>query len=188
LEKKTIYQTLENRGNPEEVESHGPYKCSRNNSWLGTGCYFWDTFIDNAHWWGKVSVDDNYIICQANIDFHSNTCFDLVGNTQHMIDFEKSVKLLKSKKLIKSNTTTARVLNHLRNTLKIFDYSAIRVYGINTKSESYKPSYLMKFNLGKPQYLDYKPAIQICVYKYQNLNFRDFNIVYPDDFVSGYVV
>jgi len=41
LEKKIIYQTLEDRGNPDEIERNGPFSCNWNNSWLGTGCYFW---------------------------------------------------------------------------------------------------------------------------------------------------
>ena len=49
-----IYQTLEDRGNDEEIESHGPYKCLSHTGngllkkgvkepWLGEGYYFWDT-------------------------------------------------------------------------------------------------------------------------------------------------
>ena len=48
---KKIFQTLEDRNNPDEVESQGPFICT-NNPWLGKGYYFWDTFLDLAHWWG----------------------------------------------------------------------------------------------------------------------------------------
>ena len=45
---KKIFQTLEDRNNPDEVESQGPFICT-NNPWLGKGYYFWDTFLDLAH-------------------------------------------------------------------------------------------------------------------------------------------
>ncbi|MBK9689303.1 MAG: hypothetical protein IPO65_16695 [Saprospiraceae bacterium] len=68
---KTVYQTLENRGNQDYVENNGPFLCSRNNAWLGNGYYFWDSFIENAHWWGwKVKKFTNgYFICEAFYDF-----------------------------------------------------------------------------------------------------------------------
>lgn len=188
MERKLIYQTLENRDNPDQIEQEGPFSCSRNNSWLGPGYYFWDTFIENAHWWGKVSLSDNYVICEAKFNFHTNTCFDLVGKTEHMLDFGKSVNLMKSKNLLDKNTTVARVLSYMKNTLNIFSYNAIRVYGVHSKSKNIKPNYQLKFDLVKPQYLDYKPAIQICIYSFEGLNFGNYNIVYPDDYVSGYVV
>lgn len=188
MDRKTIYQTLDDRENPDQIEQEGPFLCTRNNAWLGDGYYFWDTFIDNAHWWGKVSLNDNYVICEANFDFHTDTCFDLVGKTEHMVDFERSINLMKSKKLLNRKTTVARVLSYMKDTLKLFSYNAIRVYGVHSKSKDLKPNYRLKFDLGKPQYLDYKPAIQICIYSFDNLNFGNYCIVYPDDYVSGYVV
>lgn len=32
---KTLYQTVEDRNNPLEIESEGPFLCVRNNAWLG---------------------------------------------------------------------------------------------------------------------------------------------------------
>lgn len=50
---KTLYQTVEDRNNPSEIETEGPFLCVRNNAWLGRGYYFWDTFVELAHWWGN---------------------------------------------------------------------------------------------------------------------------------------
>ena len=83
---KKIFQTLEDRNNPDEVESQGPFICT-NNPWLGKGYYFWDTFLDLAHWWGKQVHSGNYIICQTFIEDNSEYILDLVGNTQHLIEF-----------------------------------------------------------------------------------------------------
>ena len=46
----------------------------------------------------------------------------------------------------------------------------------------------MIFELSKPQYLDYKPAIQICIYEKTGLNLRDTKIVYPDAYNLDYLV
>jgi len=105
-----------------------------------------------------------------------------------MIDFEKSIKLMKSRNLLNNKTTVARVISYIKDTLKVFEYDAIRVYGINSKSKDLNPNYQMKFELNKPQYLDYKPAIQICIYRLSGVNFRQFNIVYPYDYAVDYVV
>ncbi len=51
---KIVYQTLEDRFTDlDKLEREGPYICSWENSWLGDGYYFWEAFIENAHWWGR---------------------------------------------------------------------------------------------------------------------------------------
>ena len=52
---KTIYQTLENRDNADEVERDGPFLCNRKNAWLGTGYYFGDTFVELAGGGGRAT-------------------------------------------------------------------------------------------------------------------------------------
>lgn len=65
-----VYQTLDDRGNPEEIENHGPYECRGGNSWLGPGFYFWDTHIQLGHWWGDTVYGNSYVVCKAvlNLD------------------------------------------------------------------------------------------------------------------------
>jgi hypothetical protein len=188
LESILIYQTLKNKENPDYIKDNGPFKCNWKNSWAGEGYYFWDSFIENAHWWGSNHQQNNYIIAEAKIDVSTSTCFDLVGNTKHMKDFGDSIDLMKSKNLFKQNTTVARVIHYMKDTLKIFDFYAIRLYGINSKDKNLVPNYRISFELKKPQYLDYKPAIQICIYNISKLNFKNWQIVYPDEYIEGYVV
>ena len=187
MENKTIYQTLDDKGNADFIESNGPFPCKWPNSWLGDGHYFWDTFVENAHWWGGQQYNDRYVITEAKIDFCTSTCFDLVGSTKHMQEFEKVIELMKGRGLLNNKTTVARVISFIKDTLRLFDYDAIRVYGINSKTKLITPNYRMNFELGKAQYLDYKPAIQICIYRIKNLNFNSYQIVYPDEYISGYV-
>lgn len=192
MKQKVLYQTLEDRGNPDEVELNCPYPCRWENTWLGSGYYFWDTFIENAHWWGKVRYQNKYIICKFTCDFDTNTCFDLVGETEHMLDFSKGIDLLKRRNLVNSNTTVAKVIAFLKEKTDGFNYEAIRVYGIKSISdyneEYQKYRHRLIFELSKPQFLDYKPAIQICIYKKTGLNLRNSKIDYPDEYNRDFLI
>lgn len=183
MESKTLYQTLEDRSNPEEVLKNAPFPCRRQNAWLGEGYYFWDHFIENAHWWGNVGYKGKYIITKITCSFDLTKCYDLVGSTNHLDDFGKSVKLLKDLGYIKETTTVARILMFMKEHLD-FDYEAIRVYGINSISEKKRTNtpfiYRMKFEENGYSYLDYKPEIQICVFEKTGLSLRDLIIEYPD--------
>lgn len=184
-----IYQTLKDKENPDEVENNGPYPCNWKNAWLGDGYYFWDTFIENAHWWGKSHCGNCYMICEAIVDLDETNCFDLVGNTNHLIEFEDSVDYMKEKGLLKEDTTVSRVLKFMQNKNVFANYKAIRAYGINSKSKDTKPNYRMIFQPYREyQYLPYKPEIQLCILKFNGLNFREFKIVYPDIYNPEYVV
>lgn len=108
MEKTTIYQTLEDRDNDEEVQAHGPYWCDLYEAdgkkkegikepWLGAGYYFWDTLIEDAHWWGRtIYPKKGYIVCQSQYDSHSPHLFDLVGNVSHSREFVDCVAVMKS--------------------------------------------------------------------------------------------
>lgn len=188
---KTIYQTLEDRDNPDYIELHAPFKCNRKNAWLGNGYYFWDTFIEIAHWWGEFSYNNSYVICEASCDFNEENCLDLVGNTEHMLEFHNAINLLKKQKLIKNKTTVARILSFMKSKIPEFNYDAIRVYGINSignKEENKKYLYRLPFITNQAQFLDYKPPIQICVFNKKRVNFRNFKIVYPDKYIIDFMI
>lgn len=188
---KLLYQTLEDRGNPDHIEANAPFHCNWKNAWLGDGYYFWDTFIENAHWWGSTRYGTSYVICRGICDFSSHNCFDLVGDTEHMQDFSAVIDLLKERKKIDGKTTVATVITFLKNKVG-FSFEAIRVYGIQSIS-SYKSEYeryvhRLPFELNKVQYLDYKPAIQLCLFKSKSLNLRDLRIEFPDEYNVDFVV
>jgi len=191
LKIKKIYQTLEDRDNPDYIEENTPFKCKRKNAWLGVGYYFWDTFIENAHWWGKFSYHNSYVICEFKSNFNSEICFDLVGETEHMLEFESIIELLKKKNLITNNTTVSRILSFIRDVID-FKYEAIRVYGINSISNKKEENkdYIFQIPFVKKgyQYLDYKPLIQICIFEKNGLNLRESRIVYPDKYIDDYVI
>ena len=191
MEVKILYQTLDDKSNSDFIKNNAPFPCCWENTWLGKGYYFWDTFIENAHWWGKVRYKNRYVICKYFCDFDNNVCFDLVGNTSHLKDLGDCVELIAKEKICKNKPTVSRILAFLQETGQ-FKYQAIRAYGINSISESkdkYKDCiYRLKFESSKFQYLDYKPPIQICILKKDGMNLRDLKIEFPEEYCTDYVV
>lgn len=136
MEKTTIYQTLEDRDNDEEVQAHGPYWCDLYEAdgkkkegikepWLGAGYYFWDTLIENAHWWGRtIYPKKGYIVCQSQYDSHSPQLFDLVGNVSHSREFVDCVAFIKSNGKGQKRAFS-QVLTYLRQHTD-FRYKAVR--------------------------------------------------------------
>lgn len=187
---KIVYQTLENRGNPEIIQKDGPFSCHWENTWLGDGYYFWDTFIDNAHWWGEEirKYSNGYIICKAICDFNDEKCCDLVGNTEHLLMFQDSYEFLKSKGLVDEKTKVKRLMEYLKTDIKVFTFDAIRVYGIRSKNYISRFSFNLNFEDRNQCYMDFKPAIQICFYTKNSLNLRNYRIVFPDEYIEGYLV
>jgi hypothetical protein len=188
---KTVYQTIEDRDTDlDVVENNGPYLCEWSNSWLGNGYYFWDTFIENAHWWGKEArkYKNGYIICSAKCNFNDVDCCDLVGNTEHLTMLYDTFELLKKKNLANERTTVCKIINYLKEDLKIFNFSAVRAYGIRSKNLNSEFSFSLPFESEKPQYIDFKPAIQICFYNKTSLNLSNYKIVYPPEYCNDYLV
>tara|TARA_R100001369_G_scaffold14013_3_gene28409 strand:- start:8182 stop:8745 length:564 start_codon:yes stop_codon:yes gene_type:complete len=182
-----IYQTLADRDNPDFVESNGPFKCTHTNSWLGSGYYFWDTFIENAKWWGEVSLADNYMICKATIELNDTNCFDLVGNTAHMLEFEAALKLMEENGLINETTTVSRVLEFIIKSGS-FTYNAIRINPINSKSVHIQPNYQMSFLSNTKAHFEYKPPIQICIFELSKVTFKDYKVIYPTYYDNDIVI
>lgn len=191
---RRAYQTLEDR-DIHKVETDGPFKCTKENAWLGHGYYFWDSFIENAHWWGKEvnNFKNGYIICESRYLLAENNCFNLVDNPIHLREFNQAKSLLIEKGLyVHNSTTVARIITYLRETLKIFKYEAIRAYGVNSinPGSTYSNRTKFKFSSFKDsfQYLDSLPAIQICFCSKTSLSLTGFVIVYPIEYIEDYVV
>jgi hypothetical protein len=193
---KKVYQTLEDR-NAElnQLERNGPYACRLENSWLGNGYYFWDTFEENAHWWGRDvrKYQKGYIICQALCDFNDDECLDLHGNIEQLKDFKEAFELYEEKGLITKSHTVKAFLQFLKGEIKSYaKFTAIRVNGIRSKHfQSYYSLNLFyekpKHNQPQTAYFEFLPAVQICFYTKDSLNLRKYKIVYPDVYNENYV-
>lgn len=192
---KVVYQTLEDRETDlDELELGGPYPCKWANSWLGDGFYFWDTFIENAHWWGKDGrkYTSGYIICKAVCNYNDTVCCDLVGNTLHLEMFIKAYRVMKMREIANSSTTVKRLITYLIEEVKTFKFDAIRAVGLHSKSPHSEHNFSLPFEIdhegkAKKAYLDFIPPIQICFYSKTALHLRNYQIVFPEEYVSGYL-
>lgn len=187
---KVVYQTLEDRDNPDQIEREGPFKCENRNAWLGFGYYFWESFLENAHWWGKEcnNYKNGYVICKASYDFNEKLCFNLIDNPEHIQNFKNTIELMKEKGLFSNRTTVSRVISYLKDTLKIFPFDATRVFGIHSKNKTSEYSFVLPFKPSGNQYLDLTPAIQVCFYSKQGLNLRNYHIIFPDKYIEDFAV
>lgn len=180
--KKQLYQTVDDKDNPDEVESIGPFKCSKE-PWLGEGYYFWDTFIELAHWWGRQGYQNSYMICEATCE-DNDKIFDLVGNTEHMQIMHDYSKLLK-KKEPNLKITVPSIIMHMREIIRNFPYNAIRASGVDTiNQDGSLKKCRIKFNYHTKAYLDLKPAIQICIIDKQEMGFSGYKVIYPEEYVQ----
>lgn len=186
MARKTLYQTVDDKGNPDDVEKLGPFKCV-DKPWLGEGYYFWDTFIELAHWWGRQGYNNSYMICEATCDDNGNI-FDLVGNTEHIRILDQYRSLLNERRP-NQEITVSFIIMHMIKILKDFPYHAIRAYGIDTinQNENLK-KYRVKFNSNKRAYLDLMPAIQICIINKRKANLSGYRVIHPIEYVQDYTI
>ena len=185
-----LYQTVEDRNNPDYIESNAPFLCDRKDAWLGAGYYFWDTFLENAHWWGKTVYKENgYVVLMFTCDFDAEKCFDLHGNLQHLKDFREIAEEFKKQNLLDRRATVAMVIELLKRETDFGEkFEAIRVYGhYSQKSDTILKIFFSKNRLHK-QYLELTPAVQLCLFEKTSLNLRDGEIVYPTRYISDYVL
>jgi len=180
----TLYQTLEDRGNPEDVEDYGPFICRRKTAWLGDGYYFWDTHIQLAHWWGKTAYGvNNYIICKAKGVLDEN-CWDLHGNGNHRLEYEAICDEIVKIGLSKRNSLlVADVISYVKSK-GFFKFKAIRAFGIASikpNNPDFQP-FRMYFAESGVSYLDLRPAVQICLLEKRALSLNSYMVVFPDDY------
>jgi hypothetical protein len=192
LATKKVYQTLEDRQKDlDKIESNGPYICQWENSWLGDGYYFWDTFIENAHWWGKEGrkYANGYIICRAECDFNDIECLDLQGNMEQLKNFKDTYQLFKNRGIVDKQTTVKMFLEFLKKESDFFrKFTAVRVNGMRSKKADSVFSLNLFFEKRRDQYFESIPAVQICFFTKTSLNLRNYKIVYPDEYNDNYVV
>ncbi len=141
--KVILYQTLKDRGNIDEIETNGPFQCKSSKAWLGIGYYFWETFIEFAHWWGEVACENSYVISKADAVIDT-TCYDLYGNTNHLLEFHKISKELESKIINTATITVPNVIEFLKRK-KVFNYKALRARAERATKASFSDHYRVKY-------------------------------------------
>ena len=185
MKTRFVYQTVENRDNPDEIECSGPFCCSREGAWLGSGYYFWESFVDNAHWWGKETYRDGYIICQASYINDEEKCLDL--NTPEGIDILKTTMPIMRQAGIKQKDIYISTIIEFLKKIGHFEWEAVRVTPRDSNNANDSP-HSNRANLNHRYSISLCPAIQICFYTKTALQLSGYHIIFPDEYVAGYVV
>ncbi len=184
----TLYQTLQDRRNPQIVEEKGPFACTTPSAWLGHGYYFWDTHEELGHWWGQTVHGNNYMICHAKC-IMDNSCWDLHGNGAHRIEFEDICnEMVDAKIATKDQLLVPQVIEFLKKQ-GLFTYQAIRALGTNSLSAKLADNYVifrMHFKKGKAAFLDLKPPVQVCLINKMALSLTKYRVIYPYYYLENY--
>ena len=178
-----LFQTVEDRNNPDEIVSKGPFICTRKDAWLGTGYYFWEQEIFYAEKWGKNAGYKNYVICESAYNYDDHCFFDLVGNPSHLKTMREFFAILEEEVFKGENIviTIPMVLDVLRNEMaEDFNFKAIR-----SKSEWKNWKFTIPFNEKRPnkEICNLCPEIQLCVIDKTFLT-KEYRIVYPEKYVN----
>ena len=172
----TGYHTLQDRGNPEEIELNGPQACYRSNAWLGHGYYFWDTEIGWAHEWGKKDTenkDTGYMIFEAQLLIDEHT-FDLFGNVAHQKIFTECAKGMKMQ--FNEKIVVPEVIKYLKK------YSSFRYNSIRASDD---PNPLQfTYNNKRTEQLSLNKRVQICLIGKTNLILDSFKVIFPERYLK----
>lgn len=183
MKKRTLYQTLEDRGNNALVEEHGPGYCSDKKAWLCEGYYFWEAGIETAKWWGvrtyaNYQKQKGFIVCKSSYDYAGDNFFDLAGDSRHRQDFWDSVKEVE-KAYPGESLTVAFVLAFMREDDEFSSqYKAVRAYPILSRSGLRR----IVFEECNVAYMEEDPPIQLCIWTaYKSFLAEPFKVVgnYP---------
>lgn len=161
---RIIYQTVEDRNNPDYVEQHGPFLCTKEHAWFGKGYYFWDTIIELAHWWGKLCYTPNgYIICRSSCDSSLSKVYDLVGRPELLLEFEECSKIIMKQRKQKT-IYVPEVIEYLKTKTSFLEhYAAIRANPLHTLPPTFN-QFQYKINEKNRGVIDTRPAIQFCFF------------------------
>lgn len=188
MRKFKVYHTVEDQDNADYIESNAPFKSFDKNAWVGPGFYFWESFIEYAHGWGKIHYKGNYVICSGKIaEKNENDCFDPVGDTEHMTYLQYLVDKIKERKP-KENITFEKTIRYAKE-IGVFPFKIIRITDILKQYPNDSNSNVLKLRDAgsKPSFMSIKKRIVIYTESMSNVNLEDFKIEYPDKYVQGYL-
>lgn len=183
-----LYQTLENRENIDYVEQNGPFCCNRNDAWLGSGYYYWDSFINWAHIWGEQAYGlGNYIICETSLDLNGIAVLNLL-EPETLLEFQKYIDLIQ--RIYPQKELTVRfIVEYLKKNIR-FPYKAIKAKGVQRNNSIFSDRYI-QFNLKRGErksVLDLRPQVQICILDKLVIGNHNFKVIFPQEYAAGYAI
>lgn len=173
-----LYQTLEDRDNVDYVEANGPFPGNIRERWLGQGYYYWDSFINSAHFWGWASYKKfhkNYIIAKSEVSLPQDKTLDLLSSPD-LLRFNSWVSEYE-KTFPDGETTVEKVLTHAQKIMgEAFPYVAIRAVFVDSIN---REEYQDRIYPNGKAYLDLQPPIQVCIRDKSIIGVNNFKVIYP---------
>jgi hypothetical protein len=178
LNARTVYHTVIDTFDPDNIESEGPFLSPQKSNWLGRGYYFWETYIELAHWWGRVHIQSDYIICQADLII-DETCWDLYNDPNHREEFKQAYEYLRNSQMTKNQDVLVhQVIEYLKK-IGSFNYKAIRAQSERCANINDSKVY---FHSNNQSYYNLICPIQICLCEKKALSLQNFRVVFPQEY------
>lgn len=182
-----LYQTLEDRGNVDDVEANGPYLSDVRDCWLGKGYYYWDTFLEAAHYWGYVSYTvkgKDYIIAKSDLLIPADKLLNLLEPEQ-LAMFKRWIDSY-SKTFPETDVTVEKVIAHAEKIMgSAFPYVAIKAeFRESFTNKSYQDRIYPRVNPNGKAYLDLRPPVQICIKDKSIIGSNNFKVIYPTKYAE----
>lgn len=182
---RELYQTLRYLDNNDIVLKEGPYKCVKDNAWLGHGYYFWEDSLKPAKYWGEKFHDNKYIVFKGTCNIDEENCFHLYGSVKHMELLEEAIKKILELGELYSNVTVPHIINFLQmcgqfpfyaskaETSSAFDKSAYLT------EDDFKEDVIFnkRLNISK---VKLHLAVQVCIYDLEKIGFKTLEIAYEN--------
>jgi hypothetical protein len=182
---KEVYQTLRYLDNNDVVLCEGPYKCTKDDAWLGHGYYFWEDSMRPAKYWGKKFHDNKYIICKGTCKIDETNCFDLVGSVKHDEFLHETIKHLIEMEELTSNVSIPHVIDYLQK-IGQFPFFASRAETSDAFDSTYylteddfKEDIVFNAKFSKVK-VRLNKVIQLCIYDLEKVNFKMIDIVFEN--------
>lgn len=173
--KADLFQTLEARGNHQDLVAKAPYLCDRKDAWLTEGYYFWEAYIDLAHAWGESAHRGKYVILSTTLHCNPSKVLNLNDPNQLTL-FESYTRELGKKYPIDNVQQVLRYMMEMHR----FPYQAI-----STRAERsfdvrkhHRLRNSLKFSSKYKAYLDLRPQIQWCVIDKALLDGCQYEVAY----------
>lgn len=171
MRRRDLFQTVENK-ELEKLSQLGPIKCNDKDAWLGCGFYFWDSYINDAYWWGNKHYHGDFAVFKSGYDYDSYEYLDLMGNTEHRDYIFNCHNALYKK--CGSKLRMGQLIEILKKADDNFIFKAVRAIPDTTTTNTSK----IYFEQKKSFFQQQKQKIQLCVFDKSFLINNQFELVY----------
>lgn len=185
------YHSCRDTGDADRIEKDAPYHSAKpqgqnslSQTFLSPGYYFWEEEEDDAHWWGEVHYQPNYVVLECHVKIDRSRLLDLAGNPADKRKLRELATVAISRS-IKGYTNpkdipVGALLDFIRGwNATGFPFDAARTVDLTHSQGGGKPTtrpHSSKFPLNRyhddPQYI-------LCIFKNVGTLVTSKKIVYP---------